>query len=341
MKSASSGPGSGSADFSTTAALPRCVVGGVLMGLANLVPGISGGTMLLAAGVYPVFVDGVANLSRFRFRRNSLIPLSLIVAAAGLAIVLFAGTIKGLVVDHRWAMYSAFIGLTFGGVPVIWRLLKPANFAAWAGCGAGIAVMAALAMLQPHSAADASQGVSFAVLLLAGLAGASAMILPGISGGYLLLVLGQYVVILSAIEQARAALLGEGGPDVAALLDAASVVIPVGAGVLIGVATVSNLIRALLARYQKATLGVLLGLLVGAVLGLWPFQQGVAPSVGDIVKGRVMTQQSIAELDADDYPLERFSPSAGQIAGALGLIAAGFLVTQGVARIGRSAGGES
>jgi hypothetical protein len=77
------------------------------------------------------------------------------------------------------------------------------------------------------------------------------------------------------------------------------------------------------------------------VLGLWPFQQGVAPSVGDIVKGRVMTQQSIAELDADDYPLERFSPSAGQIAGALGLIAAGFLVTQGVARIGRSAGGES
>jgi putative membrane protein len=108
----------------------------------------------------------------------------------------------------------------------------------------------------------------------------------------------------------------------------------VGVGVVIGVVGVSNLMKHLLAKYRKPTLGVLLGLLLGAVLGLWPFQAGVAPAPGDVIKGRVMSAETIAELEADDFPLQRFNPTAGQIAGALGLILAGFAVTVGIARIG-------
>jgi putative membrane protein len=312
----------------------RAVLGGLLMGMANLVPGISGGTMLLAAGVYPQFIQGIAEVTRFQFRRDSLIVLASICSAGALAIVTLAGQIKGLVVDHRWAMYSLFIGLTLGGVPVVWKLLRRLTTPASAGCALGIAVMAAMALWHPGAAATGPGEQGYLALFFGGLAGASAMILPGVSGGYLLLVLGQYITILSAIDAAKTGLLAAGGPDWAVILEAMHVFIPVGLGVVLGVVGVSNAIRHLLERFEKATLGFLLGLLLGAVIGLWPFQQGRPPRPGEVVKGRLMTAESIAGVRPEDYPLEIFGPAAGQVAGAMALIVAGFAVTQLVAWVG-------
>ena len=79
----------------------QAVLGGTLMGLANLVPGISGGTMLVAAGVYQRFIDAISELTRFRFRLPSIALLTAVVVSAAVAIVLLASTIKALVVDHR------------------------------------------------------------------------------------------------------------------------------------------------------------------------------------------------------------------------------------------------
>ena len=95
----------------------RGIVGGLLMGLANLVPGISGGTMLLAAGVYPNFISAIAEVTTLRFKARSLVVLATIAGSAGLAILLGAGAMKTLVVEERWMMYSLFIGLTLGGIP--------------------------------------------------------------------------------------------------------------------------------------------------------------------------------------------------------------------------------
>lgn len=318
----------------TSSLVVRGAVGGTLMGLANLVPGISGGTMLLAAGVYPRFVQAIAEVTTLKFRRESMVLLGSVVAFALVAIVLLAGVVKGFVVDHRWVAYSVFIGLTLGGVPVVWGLVKDRGPALWLGAAAGFVAMAALALSQSggtSSAATADAG--FLMMFVAGVAGASAMILPGISGGYLLLVLGVYVAILTGIDEVKLAL--KAG-SVSALMDPVlSVVLPVGLGVVVGVVVVSNLIRWLLDKYELATLGVLLGLLVGAVVGLWPFQHGVAPEVGDTIKGRVVTVHSLAEIKPDDYPTEYFTPSGGQIGGALGLILLGFAATMGVARLGR------
>ena len=79
---------------------------------------------------------------------------------------------------------------------------------------------------------------------------------------------------------------------------------------------------------------MLLGLLLGAVVGLWPFQRGVAPSVGDTFKGQTVTAELLAELEPEDFPTEYFDPGAAQVAGAIGLIVVGFSVTLGVSRIG-------
>lgn len=313
----------------------RSVVGGILMGLANLVPGISGGTMLLASGIYPKFIDAIADITTFKFRRQSIIVLGSVVSAAFIGILLLAGTIKGLVLDYRWIMYSIFIGLTLGGVPVVWGMIRRPSTSVWSGAFVGFLAMAGLAWAQSLGLGTSGSGAAgMAMLFLAGLAGASAMILPGVSGGYLLLVLGQYVPILTAIDDLKT---GLEETDFGAIVSIGlKVLVPVGLGVVIGVVAVSNLLKILLHRFEKATLGVLLGLLLGAVVGLWPFQEGVKPAVGDEIKGQVLTEETLGDVEPEDYPTRFFRPTAGQGGMALGLIVLGFAGTAAIAKLGGS-----
>ncbi len=288
----------------------RGALGGVLMGLANLVPGISGGTMLLAAGVYTRFIEAVAEVTTFRFRFRSLFSLGVIVVSAALAIVLLAGPVKHLVETRRWIMYSLFIGLTLGGVPLVWVRARPASPAVFAGAGLGLGAM----VLMLFAGTSTGGAASSVLLLVAGIAGASAMILPGISGAYMLLVLGQYEIILGAIDQCKRGLAG----DVSLILGALPVVVPVGIGVVAGVVGISNLVRWALDRHAKITLGILLGLLFGSVLGIWPFQQSLGHG----------------------EPRTLYTPDPSQAIAALGLALCGLLVTLAIGRIGREPKGS-
>jgi putative membrane protein len=317
--------------LSTRTLVSRSIFGGTLMGLANLVPGISGGTMLLAAGIYPRFIDAVADITRFRFRPRSIVVLACVVAAAGIAILLLAGTLKGLVLEQRWVMYSLFIGLTLGGLPVVWKLAKPASGSLVVAAVIAFALMVVIAVLQAAGIVGTS-GSNVMLLLLGGLAGASAMILPGISGGYLLLLIGQYIPILGAIHDFKTALKLR---DLSAAIEPAiSVMLPVGLGVIAGIVVVGNLLQWMLHHHRKTTLGVLIGLLLGSTVGLWPFQRGVPPLVGDTIKGQLVTNANVADIEADDWPTEYFQPTVGQMGGAIGLAVLGFGLTMGIARIG-------
>jgi putative membrane protein len=315
--------------------LLRGAFGGVLMGLANLVPGISGGTMLLAAGVYPRFIAGIAEVTTLRFRPRSLMLLAAIVGSAVLAILLLAGSVRALVIDHRWIMYSLFIGLTLGGVPLVWRMARPGSAAVALGAVGGFAVM--LLMAATRGAGSAEGASNLLLIFLSGLAASSAMILPGVSGGYLLLILGQYESILGTVDQLKRGLLGDGssGADFALVMDAMNVVVPLGLGIVVGVVGVSNLLQWLLKRYEKATLGALLGLLLGAVVGLWPFQQSQEPALGDKIKGVIVTEINRSEIDRDDWPLATFTPGASDVATSVALIVAGFGATVAIGRLGR------
>ena len=159
--------------------------------------------------------------------------------------------------------------------------------------------MAALALVQSGPAADGLSGSGPVLLAVAGAAGAAAMILPGLSGAYLLLVLGQYEAILGAVD-----LLFQGlrDFDAAELLQAGAVLLPVLIGIAAGATVISNAVRFALGRFRQATLGVLLGLLLGAVVGLWPF--------------------------------EASSPGAIQVGSAVVLAAAGFFLTWSISRFG-------
>jgi putative membrane protein len=196
-------------------------------------------------------------------------------------------------------MYSAFIGLTLGGAPLVWRLARPANRSFWGGATGGLAAMAALAIAQAAPASEGPSGSGPLLLAVAGAAGAAAMILPGLSGAYLLLVLGQYEAILGAVDLL---LRGLREFDTADLLEAGAVLLPVLIGIVVGATVISNAVRFALRRFRQATLGVLLGLLLGAVAGLWPFQAS--------------------------------PPHAVQLGSAVVLAAAGFVLTWAVGRLG-------
>jgi len=315
----------------------RLALGGSLMGLANLVPGISGGTMLVAAGVYRRFIEAVSELSRLRFRTPTVLTLAAVVGPALCAIALFATLVSEALIEMRWVMYSLFIGLTFGGVPVLLKILRPANAAAWIGAAAGAGGMIAISWLQ--SGEVATDGASGGwMLAVGGAAGAAAMILPGISGAYLLMLLGQYRPILEAIRSGAAAL---AAGDLEGIWSAGLALLPVAVGVGVGLVAASNVLRWLLRRFEKATLGVLLGLLIGAPAGLYPFKEGVPPRAGDAFRGEVLDEAAAEKLLArpKDWPEKAFTPSPVQVAGSLAVVAIGFAATLGVARLGRGQSG--
>jgi putative membrane protein len=114
------------------------------------------------------------------------------------------------------------------------------------------------------------------------------------------------------------------------------VILPVGIGVVIGVVLISNIVSLLLRRARNATLGVLIGLLMGAVFGLWPYRAPVRPHVGDMIRGQLIeTQAQIDAVDPGHWASASFSPSIAMVAGSLALIIVGVLASLAISRLGR------
>ncbi len=119
----------------------RASIGGVLMGLANLVPGVSGGTMILVMGLYDDFISSIADITRLRFTRRNVVFMAIVGASAVVAIAALAGTLSRAVTLHRSAMFALFIGLTLGGVPLLVRMLGRPTVSSGFGLVLGLALM--------------------------------------------------------------------------------------------------------------------------------------------------------------------------------------------------------
>jgi len=296
----------------THAPLPvtRTLIGGILMGLANLVPGVSGGTMILVTGLYDEFITSIADVTRLKFTRRNVAFLCIVGAAALVAVATLAGTLSRAVTLHRSAMYALFIGLTLGGAPLLIRMIGRFNAATVAGVVLGLGVMILIAATsedRPDSEAvralvatgNFDVNPAYVRDVFAGALGMSAMVLPGVSGAYMLLILQRYETILAAISLAKKYVLSGGDGDAGTFL---AVIIPTAVGAIISLVLLSNALKWLLHRYEKVTLGFLLGILFGSVVGIWPFE---------------------ASSNAFDYGL------------GLALAAAGFVATTLLARIGK------
>ena len=203
-------------------------------------------------------------------------------------------------------MFALFIGLTLGGVPLLWREMAPVGRAGAAGAVAGLVFM----ILITFALSQLDLPASFIFLFLGGFIGSAAMVLPGLSGSYLLLAMGLYFPITEGLSQFKEALRAV---DVTAVMEPAiGVILPVGLGVVAGVAGLTNILKSALEKARQPTLGLLLGLLLGSVFFLYPFR---APGLKD--------------------PFEAAAPlTALNIGLVLICIAAGFYTTYRLSRIG-------
>lgn len=334
-------------EHETPASATRVVVGGFLMGLANLVPGVSGGTMILALGLYDQFIGAVAELTSLRWSRSMFVFLALVGVGLVVAVLALSGPAVWLVTFHRWAAYSLFIGMTLGGVPLLWRCVRPLDGGTTVATALGLGVMALVAFgLQNFSLPH-----TFLVFTVIGALAASSMILPGISGSYILLIFGLYDVVISSLRP---------GTLMEDFSGSLAILVPVVIGVAIGIGALSNVLKLVLRRYERPAHAALLGLLLGSVLGLWPFREAVHPelvtregvqAVELLLQGEeleaIEAETGVEWTDAEagfvraDYEgltrgdlkllgleLEPYAPPFGRIAGALGLLVGGFFVTR-------------
>jgi len=252
---------------------------GLAMGAADVVPGVSGGTIALVLGIYERLVTAISHFDARllgHLRRCEFVPAAhhvdlrfLVALGLGIAtsIVGLSKLMNGLLSDDqtRPLTLAAFFGLILASTVVVARMAKLNRrrdlLATWLLAGGGAVFAYWLTGLRPFEAEP-----SYAYVFFGGTVAICAMILPGISGAFILLILGLYVYLTGIIG--RLAHLDVGGGE---LLSVGVFL----AGCALGLISFSKLLRWLLARHESATMGVLCGFMVGSLRKIWPFQRDV------------------------------------------------------------------
>lgn len=245
------------------------------MGAADIVPGVSGGTIALVLGIYERLIAtvraGSSALGAFlrldfaagmewlkKIEWSFILPLG---AGIGLAILSLSHLLERLLRDHAVLMAALFLGLVAGSALIVWRLLTDRDVRTIAIIMiVTVVVFVLLGLREDTSSESAAQIADPAVwaFFLAGSIAICAMILPGISGSFILVMLGMYGPVLSAVTDR----------DIASLA-----VFAVGA--VTGLALFSQVLHRALRDHYNPVMAALIGLMLGSLRVLWPWPLGV------------------------------------------------------------------
>ena len=237
---------------------------GIVIGIANIIPGVSGGTMAVSMGIYDKLIGAVSNLFK-DFKRNLLFLLPLLIGM-GVGIVGFGKLLEYLLEYHVLATCLTFVGLILGGVPVLWVHLK-GSVSKKPGGRLGAAEVACFALLLAVGAVKAmslSVG-SIVILFLLGVIASATMVIPGVSGSMVLMVLGYYSTILAQVTGLLDSLLAR---DWAALGHCVGLLAPFGVGVVLGIFLIAKLIEWLFKKFPSQTYAAIIGLIVASPFGI-------------------------------------------------------------------------
>lgn len=241
------------------------VAKGFCMGAADVVPGVSGGTMAFILGIYSQLLNAIrsfdvewlqqiiqlkwhAALQKPHF--GFLIPL---VIGLVIAVVVFTKIIPlpQLLHSHPELIYGLFFGLVLGSIVTLLPQAARYDLITAIYLPLGIIVGFAFSNLVPVSTPDATWFV-----FLSGVLAISAMLLPGISGSFILLILNKYELVWMGISNLNL-----------------WVIVPFGLGALTGLILFSRVLSWLLAHYERYTLLIIIGILIGSLWKIWPFQE--------------------------------------------------------------------
>jgi len=255
------------------------ILRGAAIGIANIIPGVSGGTLAVSMGIYDKIISSVTGLFRhFKKSVTTLLPygIGMVVGLLGLSFI-----IEFLFARYPLPTVLLFIGLILGGVPALWQRIKGRKIGA-----VGILLFLLffiLLVLLPFIAGEERTGlvltpdaVTIIKLFFVGVIASATMVIPGVSGSMILMSLGFYAPILSSITAfVRAAL----DLNISAALAECALLVPFGLGVLVGIFAIAKLIEFLLARFETYTYCAVLGLVAASPISIFTAFKMPAPSV--------------------------------------------------------------
>lgn len=237
-------------------------VKGALFGIANIIPGVSGGTLALTMGVYEDLISAISHF--FRDVKKSLKFLLVFGLGAALSILLMSKVISLCLDKFPFPTTLFFIGLIVGGVPLLTRKVRKSKIRPWNLLLflLTFGVVIVMAFMQEGSNVVSLNNVSpwmMFVLFLVGMIAAATMVIPGVSGSFVLMLLGFYKPIVNVVGSLT---------DFSQLGHNLMILIPFGLGVLLGIVLIAKLIEFLFNKYEISTYYAILGFLIASIFTL-------------------------------------------------------------------------
>ena len=247
---------------------------GLAMGAANVIPGVSGGTIALITGIYERLINAIrrcdltaANLlirGQFKAAWHHVDGtwLATLLGGVALSIISLAKLFEYLLVEQEQFTMAFFFGLILLSVVYVARSVNRWSVQTLAMLGIGIAIAVAIATLAP-----ASENDSMLYVFLCGVVAISSMILPGLSGSFVLILMGNYTLVLGAISAFDLAVL-----------------VPLAVGCGFGLIAFSHILAWVFKRYADQTLALMTGFVVGSLVVIWPWKKAVIATVERVGK---------------------------------------------------------
>lgn len=231
---------------------------GILMGISDLIPGVSGGTIAFILGIYDRLLEAISGFFSREWKKHLgfLIPLAI---GIGITLLAFSRVIEYLLESHYEATQFFFLGLILGVIPYIMKQAEVKqnftnrHFIILIGIGIALASTAFIGTSEDVAPIVELSVPIFFLLFFSGWLASMAMLLPGISGSFILLLLGVYTTAINALSTLNI-----------------PIVLAIGAGVIVGFIVSSKAIRYLLENFTHVTYAAIIGLILGSLFVVFP-----------------------------------------------------------------------
>lgn len=258
------------------------IIKGFFLGVANIIPGVSGGTLAITMGIYEELINVISHFFK-NIKKNLgfIIPIGI---GAVLSVLILSKVINTSLENFPFATTLFFIGLIVGGIPLIAGKVKgqkfnPINIIIFLITFGIIMFMTFGPTGNNNVNLNNVNPIMMGVLLLVGLVAAATMVIPGVSGSFVLMLLGFYKPIINTISNLT---------NFNILKNNLLILCPFGIGVLIGFVLVAKLIEFLLAKYKVTTYYGILGFIISSIVGLIVSVIGVKMTVIEVVIGIIL-----------------------------------------------------
>ena len=244
------------------------IIKGMMIGIANIMPGVSGGTLAVSMGIYDKLIHCITHiLSEFKESMKFLLP---IFAGAGIALVALTFVIEALFQYYPIPTNLLFIGLIVGGLPPVVTKVKSHKLS-FGHILAGLlffVLVVGMAMMGGNGNRQVTLNfgiVPMIKLVLVGIIAAATMIIPGVSGSMVLLILGYYQPIIQQITVFCTAVITL---DMAGILHGIAILLPFGIGVLIGILGIAKIIEIIFEKYPLYAYCAIIGLIAASPIAI-------------------------------------------------------------------------